>query len=163
MSISTEVIQRKIRKTIKKNSTKYLVIEYVSILVLVLFFVLKFNFYWCEDQSMKCLAAVGESISSNIDRGDVVSIKTNEGLMIRRVIGLPGDIITIDAGNIYINGQKIKEEYYEGQTYANGIINYVIPDNEMFVLSDNRNKFADSILFGSVPISNIKERIILLL
>jgi len=62
--------------------------------------------------------------------------------LVKRVIGVPGDIIEITKGNVYRNGKKIIEEYINGET--NGVLKITIADNKYFVLGDNRENSLDS-------------------
>lgn len=64
-------------------------------------------------------------------------------IVIKRVIGLPGDIIYIGSGNVYRNGELLVEEYTrDGVTFGEGT--YVVPDNHLFLLGDNRQGSMDS-------------------
>ena len=66
---------------------------------------------------------------------------------IKRVIGLPGETIQIDAaGNIYIDGEVLDEDYgYEDMTYPGLAAEPItLSDDEYFVLGDNRNHSEDS-------------------
>ncbi|GIW22358.1 MAG: signal peptidase I [Candidatus Sericytochromatia bacterium] len=80
---------------------------------------------------------------------------TSQSAYIKRVIGLPGEIIEIKDGYVFINGEKLDESSYikEKPIYEYGPIK--IPDNEVFVLGDNRNNSADSHVWGTLPIENI--------
>lgn len=93
---------------------------------------------------------------AKIDRFDIVVIKSDKSpeILIKRVIGLPGETLEIKDGKIYINGKVLKENYGKGET-AN--YNYIeIPKNEYFVLGDNRPISADSRLFGTFNKKDIK-------
>ncbi len=62
---------------------------------------------------------------------------------IRRVIGLPGDEIEIRDGNVFRNGEKLEEDYITGNTEGEaGPV--TIPEDEVFVLGDNREESIDS-------------------
>ena len=78
-------------------------------------------------------------------------------LLIKRVIALSGDSVTISDGDVYINEVLIEEPYiYENGT-AGDIENLVIPEGEVFVMGDNRRVSIDSRSeqVGCVPVSEI--------
>jgi len=90
------------------------------------------------------------------ERGDVVVFDFPRNITqeyIKRVIGLPGDHILIEDGNVYVNEIILSEPYlimepqYEGE--------WDVPENTLFVLGDNRNNSSDSHTWGTVPMSNV--------
>ena len=89
-------------------------------------------------------------------RGDILVIERpkNEGNLIKRVIGLPGESIEVRAGHTYINGQPIDEPWV---TYFGGrdIPATVIPKGHIFIIGDNRPNSRDSRDIGPVPIESI--------
>lgn len=93
---------------------------------------------------------------SKIDRFDIVVIKSDKTpeVLIKRVIGLPGESVEIKDGKIYINGKVLKEKYGSGNTSNFDYIE--IPKGEYFVLGDNRPISADSRLFGTFSKKDIK-------
>ncbi len=66
---------------------------------------------------------------------------------VKRVVGLPGDIIELRGGYLYVN-DKLYEEPYIDDAYRSGWLNtfgpYTIPDGEYFVMGDHRNNSNDS-------------------
>lgn len=81
---------------------------------------------------------------------------------IKRVIGVAGDRIQIQNGSIYVNGEKLQEEYLpEGTTtkivYYNDII---VPENCVYVLGDNRDASMDSRTFGCIPLERVEGKVI---
>lgn len=84
------------------------------------------------------------------------NIKKNN--LIKRVIGVYGDIIDIRDGKVYINGQLAVEDYAKGITNQGHSINYPVevPKGSVFVLGDNRENSLDSRDLGFVKISSIK-------
>lgn len=80
---------------------------------------------------------------SDIDRDDGPGKK----LLIKRVIGVEGDVITIKDGKVYRNGEVLDEPYVNGQQTQDDDIdvdNEVIGTNQMFVMGDNRDVSRDS-------------------
>ncbi len=84
----------------------------------------------------------------NPSRYDVVifpSAYQENTFFIRRIIGLPGETVRIVDGDIYINGNKIKDPYGQGVTNPGiAVDNITVGANEYFVLSDNRSAKDDS-------------------
>lgn len=82
---------------------------------------------------------------------------------IKRVIGVPGDHIVIENGNVYINGELQKEEYLQpGVITTNGrgnCLDVTVPDNSVFVMGDNRSQSTDSRCFGCVPLEKIESKV----
>ena len=80
---------------------------------------------------------------------------SSDAAYIKRIIGLPGDQIYIDnLGNIYRNNQLLTFEGILNETYSNNE-NYTIPDNNFFLMGDNRANSQDSRTFGYVPYENL--------
>lgn len=71
---------------------------------------------------------------------------------IKRVVGVPGDVIRIENKNIFRNGEKIDEFYasYEKNTEKKDIQLIKVPQDEYFLLGDNRSNSFDSRDFGTV-------------
>jgi signal peptidase I len=90
-------------------------------------------------------------------RGDVVVFKPpfeSEYPYIKRVIGLPGDIVEIRDGKVFINSTALAEPYIMAPPdYTMAVVE--VPDNEYFVLGDNRNNSSDSHTGWMVPQNNI--------
>ncbi|MDD5082171.1 MAG: signal peptidase I [Dehalococcoidales bacterium] len=73
---------------------------------------------------------------------------------IKRVIGLPGETVEVKSGNVYINGEILDEPYLkESPTYTLSPLQ--IPEDNYFVLGDNRNVANDSHVWGTVPRENL--------
>ena len=94
-------------------------------------------------------------------RFDVVVLKVpsqGDELLIKRVIGLPGETVEIQDGRVYINGEPLEEPFLVGDTRPGRHDRITVPPLHVFVLGDNRNHSNDSRSFGPVPIDNIVGR-----
>ena len=83
-----------------------------------------------------------------------VDFQENSAL-IKRVVGVGGDVVDIfENGEVFVNNEKFTIlNINEGVTFKKET--FVIPDNEIFVLGDNRPNSQDSRYIGTIPISNI--------
>lgn len=81
-----------------------------------------------------------------------------KNILIKRVVGVYGDIIDIRDGQLYVNGQRLEEAYIQGQTVANSNNSYPIevPKGKVFVLGDNREKSLDSRDLGFIDVKSLK-------
>lgn len=97
----------------------------------------------------------------DIKRGDIISLENDDTkYLIKRVIGLPGDSISIKDNTLYINGEVYIENYLEeGLVYDDFELTslgyQVIPDDMYFVLGDNRADSVDSREIGLVSKDDI--------
>jgi len=89
-------------------------------------------------------------------RGDVVLVERppNEGNLIKRVIGLPGETIEVRNGLTFINGQLIDEPWVVNSGGA-GYKAAKIPEGHVFIMGDNRPNSRDSRSIGPVSIQTI--------
>ena len=96
-------------------------------------------------------------------RGDIVvfifPVNPAEDL-IKRVIGLPGDTVTVQAGVLSINGVAIDEPYINAPPAYEG--SWKVAPDELFVLGDNRNDSRDSHQWGLLPIKNVIGKAVLI-
>ena len=88
--------------------------------------------------------------------------KIEKNNLLKRVIGVYGDIIDIQNGYIYVNGKLLEEKYSNGLTYASPNLSYPVevPKDNVFVLGDNREYSLDSRDLGFISIDQIKGKAI---
>lgn len=76
---------------------------------------------------------------------------------VKRVIGVPGDMVEIREGHTFVNGKQIQEEYAELDD-LDEMAALEVPANSYFVLGDNRKHSNDSRDWGTVPLEYIVGR-----
>ena len=85
--------------------------------------------------------------TTSFDRGELCGFSWNNKLLIKRVIGLPGDWIEIDTdGTVYLNGEKLDEPYAEQLSVGECDLEFPfqVPQEQYFVLGDMRESSIDS-------------------
>lgn len=82
---------------------------------------------------------------------------------IKRVIGLPGEHIQIKDGKVYINNEELDEPYLqEGivtDVVGEGFTDFIVPENCVFAMGDNRNHSTDCRAFGCIPLEKIESTV----
>lgn len=101
-------------------------------------------------------------------RGDVIVFQapnSPDDEYIKRIIGLPGDKVSVGSGKIYLNGNLLEEsDYLAPSVYTSGGLflgegeEVIVPDKQYFVVGDNRPFSSDSRAWGFVPKTKITGR-----
>ena len=86
---------------------------------------------------------------------------------IKRVIALPGEHVEIKDGSVYIDGEELDEPYLQDgivtDLYVNtngvGFDDFVVPENCVFAMGDNRNHSTDCRAFGCIPLEKIESTV----
>ncbi len=104
--------------------------------------------------------------TSEFDSGDLIAFYYNNKLLVKRVIGQPGDWIDFDeAGNVYVNDKLLDEPYLEEKSLGECDLTlpYQVPEGKFFVLGDRRSTSMDSrhSLVGCVSQEQIVGRILI--
>ena len=123
---------------------------------------------YVPSESMEPTVMTGDVFVANgkvndYQRGDIVvfSTKENSNDLVKRIIGLPGDVVSFSDGAVYINGELLVEDYTIGVSESE-TTEYTVPDDSYFLLGDNRENSNDS-RFWEEPfatISDIKGKVI---
>ncbi|MDO8610999.1 MAG: signal peptidase I [bacterium] len=98
------------------------------------------------------------------ERGDVIVFKAPKNPdieYIKRIIGLPEDIIMVRNGDVFVNNNLVQENYIAARTnlwdtgFTKDGVEFTVPEDELFVMGDNRPRSSDSREFGPIHISSI--------
>lgn len=99
---------------------------------------------------------------SNPNRGDIVvfrrpDARPDDPALIKRVVGVAGDVLEMRGGSLYRNGMKVQEPYIkEPIDHDDGP--FVIKPGHLFMMGDNRNNSQDSRVWGQLPLTHVVGR-----
>lgn len=147
-----------------------------------------------ENNDFVIISRLGRTFKVDVDYGDIVVVDNRvdrkrtlvddlrdinifnrnreKNLWIKRVVGLPGDVLKIDEGRLYRNGEPCDEPYLK-DPFINGPLmkddfidrhgldesayySYEVPEGHIFVMGDNRNDSFDCRFTGAIPMGNVK-------
>ncbi len=82
---------------------------------------------------------------------------------IKRVIGLPGEHVEIKEGKVYINDEELEEPYLQPGVVTDapeyGCKDFIVPENCVFAMGDNRTRSTDCRVFGCIPLKKIESTV----
>ena len=146
------------------------------LVILLVSFALVFGFvrpfvvesFYIPSESMVPTLQVGDRVLVNKfiyrftepQRGDIVVFKSVEGDgedLIKRVVGVPGDVIAVRNGRLLVNGKRQSEPYVNKRFPDRSFFApTTVPKGHVFVMGDNRTNSLDSRYFGPVPEKKIE-------
>lgn len=95
-----------------------------------------------------------------MDKFTYYVLEINKISYIKRVIALPGEHVQIKDGYVYINGEKLQEDYLRPGIVTDieeGVYDdFIVPENTVFAMGDNRPDSQDCRVFGCIPLEKIE-------
>lgn len=148
-----------------KDTKKFIVL--LVILFIVFHNVIGFSFV--KGGSMESTLEEGDlvlytRINPGYERGDIISVRIPSGeYYVKRIIAMEGDVVDLQDGKVYVNGELLTEPYIHEETFASreGMVRYpyTLQEGQIFVMGDNRAVSMDSRSFGAVGMRQIKGKI----
>lgn len=131
-----------------------------------------FRFAEVKGRSMEGSLHDGDHLFMNLNayrrkipcRGDIVVVESSleddngrKKKLIKRVIGLPGEKVTVSEGRVFIDGEILEEEYLDDGVTAGEDKEYMVPEECIFLMGDNRKNSIDSrsVNVGAIEIDDI--------
>jgi len=166
----------------KRTAIEWLVVVVAAVAVALLISATSVQAFFIPSKSMESTLHVGDRVLVNkwsyrlhdVHRGDIVvftkpkdEAASNVNDLIKRVIGLPGDTVTIANNHVYIDGHQLNEPYLDA-----GAVSVAVPGKwactpqvpckigkgQLWVMGDNRTDSEDSRYFGTIPKSSVVGR-----
>lgn len=141
--------ESKPEKRIKSGKIVSMIFGFAAVLVLVS--TLFVPVIQVSGDSMEPMFSNGDIVllykTKEYERGDLCCVSWQSKLLLKRVIGLPGDTVEIDEdGNVCVNGQMLDEPYVTDKSKGECDITfpYIVGDDEYFMLGDHRATSIDS-------------------
>lgn len=163
--LKREKYRRKYQKTVKSTASMLVVVAAVTVLIATLLLpVLRIYGF-----SMSPTLIDGDVVISlkggTFERGEVIAFYYNNKILVKRVVGLPGEWIDIDSGgNVSIDGDILTEPYLSEKALGecNIELPYQVPEGRYFVMGDYRSVSSDSrsLAVGCVAEEQIVGRLI---
>jgi signal peptidase I len=169
------------RSSTSRTILEYVILAAVAIAVALLIQAFLVKPYRIPSASMENTLLIGDRVLvdriswrfADPKRGDIVVFHPpfDGPVLIKRIIGLPGDEVSLRNGSVYINGKLLDEPYVRRvdgqpeptQPFSNGLpwslqSPYKVPEGSYFVMGDNRTDSGDSREFGPVKRSQFVGR-----
>ena len=164
-----------------RTIVEYVVLAVVAVAVALLIQAFLVKPYRIPSESMENTLLIGDRVLvdriswrfSEPQRGEITVFHppaplTGGPVLIKRIVGMPGDVISLSDGYVYINGRKLDEPYVRRiggrqeptDAFTNGLAwslqrPYHVPAGTYFMMGDNRTDSGDSREFGPVPRSQL--------
>ncbi len=123
----------------------------------------KKSFTSSEIESEQPIAVYEDEPSNIFGKFTKYVLEIGKESYIKRVIALPGEHVEIKDGKVYINGEELEEPYLQDGVVTDiigvGFSDFVVPENTVFAMGDNRPHSTDCRAFGCIPLEKIESTV----
>lgn len=123
----------------------------------------KKSFTSSEIESEQPIAVYEDEPSNIFGKFTKYVLEIGKESYIKRVIALPGEHVEIKDGKVYINGEELEEPYLQDGVVTDiigvGFSDFVVPENTVFAMGDNRPHSTDCRVFGCIPLEKIESTV----
>jgi len=164
----------------KRAGFEWVLIVVVALCVSAIARVFVFQTYYIPSASMEPTLQIGDRIIvdklsvslGTVNTGDIIVFKATPSVatqcgdsvadLVKRVIGVPGDVVSSKGNTIYLNGVALNENWSHNEPLgAKSIEKQTVPANSYFVIGDNHPDSCDSRYWGYVPKANVIGKVFL--
>ena len=169
--------RRRRKRSATRNAVEWVLVLVGALLVSLVVKTWLFQAFYIPSGSMEPTLEIGDRVLVNkisydlgdVDRGDIVVFERPDSWgtgeiedLIKRVVGLPGETISVRDGRVFIDGEPLAEGYLpEGTTTpaffpdSGCVPDCTLAEDEIFVLGDNRSNSDASNHFGPLPFDTV--------
>ena len=123
----------------------------------------KKSFTSSEIESEQPIAVYEDEPSNIFGKFTKYVLEIGKESYIKRVIALPGEHVEIKDGKVYINGEELDEPYLQDGVVTDiigvGFSDFIVPENTVFAMGDNRSHSTDCRAFGCIPLEKIESKV----
>ena len=124
----------------------------------------KINYSSSEIDQLNPIAKYENEPTNFITKFSYYVLELGKESYIKRVIGLPGEHVQIKDGKVYINDKELKEDYLQKDVKTQirneiGFNDFIVPNNCVFAMGDNREGSNDCRDFGCIPLEKIEGKV----
>lgn len=177
-SVTHNKSRQQSRRVWLKDVREWIITAGIVFAIMSLLNIFVFNVSTVIGQSMQPTLYEGEKLIinkialnfGNPGRGDVIVLHDpstgpdRKEYLVKRIIGIPGDIVEVREQQLYVNGKKLVEPYIDTEIQDPDFSELTVPQGTYFVMGDNRHAGAskDSRYFGTVPQERIVGKVALI-
>jgi signal peptidase I len=152
-----------------RNAIEWAVVIVGAVVITVLLRTFAFQTFYIPSESMVPTLQIGDrlvvnKLADDYHLGDIIVFRrpdtwsAEHDVLIKRVVALEGQTVEVRDNTVVVDGQALDEPYLAAGTTMPDYPEFTVPDNQIFVMGDNREASSDSRENGPVPLDNVVGR-----